>query len=127
MDLVESWKRALDRGENVGAIMMDLSKAFDCLSHKLLIAKRNANGFSINAGDIILNYLSNCQQRVKIGYVFSRWMDLTMGEPKIAYWGLSFSTCSSMICISLLNLTIFSIMQMITLYHTLIKISNPYM
>ncbi len=29
--LVESWKRALDRGEHVGAIMMDLSKAFDCL------------------------------------------------------------------------------------------------
>ncbi len=59
--LLQSWKRALDRGENVGAIMMDLSKAFVCLSHELLIAKLSAYGFSNNACNFILNYFSDRQ------------------------------------------------------------------
>ncbi len=61
MHLVESWKRALDRGENVGATMMDLSKAFYCLSRELLITKLSAHGFSNNACDFILILLSNRQ------------------------------------------------------------------
>ncbi len=55
--LVKSWKRALDRAENVQALMMDISKAFDCLYHELLIAKLSAYGFIINACNCILNYL----------------------------------------------------------------------
>ncbi len=59
MHLVESWKRTLDRGENVGATMMEPSKAFDCLSsHDLLIAKHRAYGFSNNDCNFILNYWS---------------------------------------------------------------------
>ncbi len=49
--------------------MVDRSKAFNSLSHELLIAKLSAYGFSNNAGIFILNYLSNRQQRVKIGHV----------------------------------------------------------
>ena len=37
--MLEKWKNAVDRGKCVGALMTDLSNAFDCLSHKLLIAK----------------------------------------------------------------------------------------
>ena len=37
--LLEDWKRALDNHECVAAILMDLSKGFDCLSHDLLKAK----------------------------------------------------------------------------------------
>ncbi len=81
MHFVESWKRALDRGVNVGAIMMDLSKAFDCLYHELLIAKLSVYSFSNNAYKFFLNYLSNQQQRVKICQVFSSWMGLTKGVP----------------------------------------------
>ncbi len=69
MHLVDSWKRALDMDENDGAIMMDLLKDFNYLSHELLIAKLSAYGFSNNACNFILNYLSNQQQRVKIGQV----------------------------------------------------------
>jgi hypothetical protein len=47
---------------------MDLSKAFDCLPHKLLINKLDAYGVSESALKLIKNYLSNRKQCVKIGF-----------------------------------------------------------
>ena len=47
--LVENWKKELDNKKYVGAILMDLSKAFDCIPHELFIAKMDAYGFSKNA------------------------------------------------------------------------------
>ena len=40
--LIEKWKKSVDNGGAFGALFTDLSKAFDCLSHELLIAKLDA-------------------------------------------------------------------------------------
>ena len=61
---------------------MDLSKAFDCLPHGLLVAKLNAYGLSHQACSLIANYLSDRKQRVKIANVRSSWTSLTKGVPQ---------------------------------------------
>ena len=40
--LLESWKKSLDQKKFVGAVLMDLSKAFDAILHNLFIAKMHA-------------------------------------------------------------------------------------
>ena len=42
--MIEKWKRILDNGGICGALLTDLSKAFDCLTRDLLIAKLEAYG-----------------------------------------------------------------------------------
>ena len=44
--MINKWKKAIDSGKIAGALITDLSKAFDCLNHELLIAKLGAYGFS---------------------------------------------------------------------------------
>ena len=58
INLVEVWREKLDKDFVVGAILMDLSKAFDCISHDLIIAKLHAYGFDENALVLIYSYLT---------------------------------------------------------------------
>ena len=64
--LLEKWKRGVDSGQIFGALLTDLSKAFDRLDHELLIAKLNAYGFSLPALKLVHDYLSNRKQRTKV-------------------------------------------------------------
>ena len=57
--MIESWKCALDQNKYVGAVLADLSKAFDCLNHQLLIAKLEAYGFGKQALNFIYNSLQS--------------------------------------------------------------------
>ena len=43
--VIEEWKEKLDKGFFAGAVLMDLSKEFDCIPHDSLIPKLNAYGF----------------------------------------------------------------------------------
>ena len=61
---------------------MDLSKAFDTINHELLIAKLDAHGFSKKSLELILDYLSNRLQHVKINSTFSSWSEITQGVPQ---------------------------------------------
>ena len=61
---------------------MDLSKAFDCLSHELLLAKLEAYGLSKDALLLIQDYLQGRFQRVKINSKFSEWKRITKGVPQ---------------------------------------------
>ena len=80
--LTEDWRSALDRGHFVGAILMDLSKAFDCLPHKLLLEKLRAYGLSEPAVSLINSYLSDRKQCVKMGNSQSSPLSMSKGVPQ---------------------------------------------
>ena len=73
---------SLDNNGFAGGILMDLSKAFDTINHRLLIAKLYAYGFDKDALELILNYLSNRWHRTKINASFSSWSELLCGVPQ---------------------------------------------
>ena len=80
--MVEAWKDALDKKKYAGAVLTDLSKAFDCLSHNLLIAKLAAYGFDENSLLYIQSYLYNRKQRTKVKLSFSSWKSIKIGVPQ---------------------------------------------
>ena len=73
LTMIEMWKKALDEGKVAGAILTDLSKAFDCISHELLIAKLEAYGFEKSALILIYDYLKGRMQRTKVNGSYSSW------------------------------------------------------
>ena len=60
--MVEKWRKSLDKTGKCGVLLTDLSKAFDCLVHDLLIAKLRAYGFDYLALKLILSYLTDCMK-----------------------------------------------------------------
>ena len=80
--LIEEWKKQLDSKKFVGAVLMDLSKAFDCVSHDLLIAKMHAYGFDFDTLVFFYSYLKRRRQNVKINNVFSTFQILLSGVPQ---------------------------------------------
>ena len=78
--MIEKWKK--DSGGIFGALLTDLSKAFDCIPHDLIIAKLEAYGFHIDALKLIHDYLSNRKQRVKVNDGYSSWKDIFYGVPQ---------------------------------------------
>ena len=77
--MLERWKSEVDKRQMFRALLTDLSKAFDCLSHELIIAKLNAYGFSLSELKLIHNYLSKKQQRTKINQSYSTWKHILFG------------------------------------------------
>ena len=82
LNLLKNWQKTLDKSDVIGTVLMDLSKAYDCLPHDLLIAKLAAYGFEDSATSLISDYLSKRYQRVKIGSVFSSYLEILRGVPQ---------------------------------------------
>ena len=80
--VIEDWKRDLDENKYVAAILMDLSKAFDCLPHDLLLLKLEAYGVTGSALELIDSYLSNRKQCVKLNDIKSSFQNVYKVVPQ---------------------------------------------
>ena len=82
MRLIENWKNNLDKKKHVGAVLMDLSKAFDCVPHDLLIAKMHAYNFDKETLTLFFTYLKNRQQGVKVNNCIHSYLMIISGVPQ---------------------------------------------
>ena len=56
--MVEKWKEALDKGALGVALLPNLSKAFDCIKHDILLAKLAAYRFHSYSLSFVFSYLN---------------------------------------------------------------------
>ena len=82
LNMIRKWQSCLNSTGKVGAILMDLSKAFDCLPHDLLIAKMAAYGFGKRSLTLVYSYLSDREHRVRIGSCLSDFINFCLGVPQ---------------------------------------------
>ena len=80
--MVEKMKKIRDNKGVFAAVLIDLSKAFDCIPHGLLIAKLNAFGFDKKSLSFISAYLYNREQKTKVGSEFSDFLNILFGVPQ---------------------------------------------
>ena len=69
--LIEKSRKFLDNKGYIGAVLMNMSKAFDTINHELLIAKLHACELRKDSLKIVLSYLSGRWQRTKIKRSFN--------------------------------------------------------
>ena len=81
LKMTNDFRASLDTEAHYIAIAVDLSKAFDSISHSLLISKLKAYGFTESAVNLIRSYLHDRLQRVKIGNNYSDWKTIQHGLP----------------------------------------------
>ena len=74
--LIEKCHKFLDKGGFNGFLKRDLSKAFDCTDHGLLIAKMDVYGFDVKSLKFSDSYLGRRKERVKINSSFSEWSEV---------------------------------------------------
>lgn len=81
-ELMDSLISEIDSKKVVGALFLDLKKAFDTLDHKILLEKLAYYGIRGMANNIIRSYLSNRKQFVTIEGTHSSLKPITVGVPQ---------------------------------------------
>ena len=79
---LEGIKSRLDKGGIVGAVFLDLKKAFDTVDSQVLLSKLSFFNFSNEAVKWFKSYLTNRKQSVRIGKSQSTYRDCNIGVPQ---------------------------------------------
>ena len=58
IQMYDVWARAVDQGNMVGVMMVDLSSAFDMVDHGILLAKLELLGLDIHSLQWVYSYIA---------------------------------------------------------------------
>ena len=75
-------KKLRDNNYFIGAVLMDLSKTFDCIPCDLVIAKLVVYGFDKNMISYISSYLKSRKQYVSVNNIKSTFEEIISGAPQ---------------------------------------------
>ena len=84
--MIEKLRKIRDKKSVLSAVLINLSKAFDCIPHDLLIAKLSAYGFDRKL-IFISAYLKYSKQKLRIGSAFSGYLNTFFGVPQESILG----------------------------------------
>ena len=79
---VDHWSRSIDRGQQTAVCFVDMSKAFDRVSHQLLLQELHSCGITSVALEWFREYLSNRTQAVRVGNDIATTVQVTRGVPQ---------------------------------------------
>ena len=82
IEMQNSWINAIERGDLVGVMMLDLSAAFDLVDHELLIQKLQLMGFQETVLQWFTSYLKDRTQCVYLDGQLSDLVPVTTGVPQ---------------------------------------------
>ena len=85
---MQKWQKEFDPGRFIGAVLMDLTKTYDCLRHDLLIAKSEAYGLGNSSLNLLLGYLTFTKQGTKAAFAYSKWSKIRRGNRQESFLGI---------------------------------------
>ena len=82
LKFLQARQKELGNSGFIGTIPMDLSRAYDYLSHNLLIGKLGANGLDRSSLRSLIDCLNSRKQRTNVGSSYSEWSEIKHGIPQ---------------------------------------------
>ena len=111
--MIEKWSHCLDNSGAIAAVLMDLSKAYDCIPHDLLIAKLYAYGLDTSALNLNIVTCPTGNKGLKLTIALVIGLMSLLGFHRARYLVLFFSISSLMI---------YSLQWVIMIFATLLMI-----
>ena len=88
MDVTENIRKHIDDSQTTFLILLDHSKVFDSINHRILCNKLSSQyGFGSSSTKLIQNYLSDRQQAVAVGDRVSKFISVPNGVPQGSVMG----------------------------------------
>ena len=108
----------------MGTILMELLKAYDCMLHKLFIAKVECYGVYKASLRFLLNYFTHRKQWAKIGSSFSSWCDINTGMLQRSIVGTLLFNIFINYLFFVIKIQKYVILQMLTLFSVLTNLNR---